>query len=131
MTMPHRRRHRGQTNEFKELAAERIERLFELAEDTFKARPELADNYVRAAWRLKTKYNLRLPKNLKRKFCRKCLSFWRPGASCRVRVQSGRMVVTCLRCGRITRLPYGAKHGLDDTLVRPVGKALIPRAPKN
>lgn len=130
MTMP-RRRHRGQTDEFKELAAERIERLFGIAEGIFKARPELADRYVRAAWRLKTKYNLRLPKNFKLKFCRKCLSFWSPGASCRVRVQSGRVIVTCLRCGRITRLPYGGEHSLDEPLIQPVGKALIPRAPKN
>ena len=112
MNMPRRRK---QTNEFKELAAERVERLFELAEDIFKTRPILADSYVRAAWRLKTKYNLRLPKNLKRKFCRKCLSFWRPGVSCRVRIQSGRVVVTCLKCGRITRLPYLGKHGFKNT----------------
>lgn len=96
--------------EFKKIAAERVERLFELAEETFKQHPERANRYVRLAWKLKTRYNLKLPPHLKRKFCRKCLSFWKPGASCRVRVQSGRVVVTCLRCGRVVRLPYKPKR---------------------
>ncbi len=97
---------RGPADEFKKIAAERMERLLGLAEETFKQRPKLADRYVRLAWKLKTRYNLKLPSHLKRKFCRKCFSFWKPGASCRVRVQSGRVVVTCLQCGRVTRLPY-------------------------
>lgn len=125
MTMPHRRR-RNQTEDFKKLAAERIERLFDLSEGVFRERPELADRYVRAAWKLKTRYNIRLPKSLKLKFCRKCLSFWRPGVSCRVRVQSKRIAITCLKCGKIKRLPYGKKHNLDKPLIQPVRKALIP-----
>ncbi|MEW6221891.1 MAG: ribonuclease P [Candidatus Hadarchaeota archaeon] len=88
----------------KKIAMERVERLFELAEGEFKMRPELSDRYVRLAWNIKTRYNLRLPAHLKRKFCRKCFSFWRPGVSCRVRVRSGRVVITCLKCGRIVRL---------------------------
>ena len=95
--------------EHKRIAAERMERLFELAEGVFGGRPELADRYVQLAWRLKTRYNVKLPARLKRKFCRKCLSFWKPGVSCRVRVQSGRVTITCLKCGRIVRLPYKPK----------------------
>ena len=129
--MPHRKRRRGQTDEFKNLAYERIERLFELAEGAFRERPELADRYMRAAWKLKTRYNLRLPKNLKLKFCRKCLSFWRPGESCRVRVKSGSVIITCLRCGRVKRLPYGAEKGLKERPVQPLGKALIRHATRN
>lgn len=110
---------RGATQEWKaehkRIATERVERLFELAEGIFSKRPELADRYVQLAWRLKTRYNLRLPPHLKRKFCRKCLSFWRPGVSCRVRVQSGCVFITCLRCGRITRLPYKPKRAGNKT----------------
>lgn len=97
---------RKPVEEFKKIAAERMERLFELAEEAFKLHPERADRYVRLAWKLKTRYTLKLPSHLKRKFCRKCLSFWKPSASCRVRVQLGRVIVTCLRCGYIARLPY-------------------------
>jgi len=83
-----------------------VERLFELAEAASQEHPERADRYVKLAWKLKTRYNLKLPQHLKRKFCRKCLSFCRPGVSCRVRVQQGRVVVTCLRCGHIARFIY-------------------------
>ena len=100
--MPRRRL----VDEFKEIAAERVERLFELAEGEFKLHPKRADRYVRLAWKLKTRYNLKFPEHLKRKFCRKCLSFLKPGASCRVRVQSSCIIITCLRCGHIARLPY-------------------------
>ncbi|MCS7132014.1 MAG: ribonuclease P [Hadesarchaea archaeon] len=94
------------------IAAERIERLFELAERVFDGRPALADRYVQLAWRLATRYNLRMPAYLKRKFCRKCLSFLRPGVSCRVRTRSRpspSVVITCLRCGHHMRVPYRRK----------------------
>lgn len=100
---------RHRPDEIKKITAERIERLFELAEGAFKGHPELANRYVELAWRLKTRYNLKLPPYLKRKFCKKCLSFWKPGVSCRVRVQSGCVVMTCLCCGRVARLPHKPK----------------------
>jgi ribonuclease P protein subunit RPR2 len=100
------RKNRRHGEEFKRLASERVERLFELAEDVHGRHPELADRYAREAWRLKTRFNLKLAPNLKRKFCRGCLSYMKPGSSCRVRIKSGRLTVTCLRCGRVTRIPY-------------------------
>ncbi len=106
MTMPRRRRHRERADEFRSLAFERVERLLELAGQAIDGRPDLADRYVRLAWKLKTRYNLRLPKEMGTKFCRKCLSFWRPGVSCRIRIKSGKVIITCLRCGNIRRLPY-------------------------
>jgi len=104
--MPHRF---SVNDDHKTVAAERIRRLFELAEEAFEKHPEFADRYVKLAWRIITRYNVRPPRDLKRKFCRKCLSFWKPSVSCRVRLQSGCVVVTCLRCGQITRLPYKQK----------------------
>ncbi len=101
-----KRRNRKYAAELKRLASERVERLFELAESEFKRHPEFADRYVRAAWRLKTRYNLKLPPEIKLKFCRKCLSFWSPGSSCRVRVRPRCVVITCLRCGQVKRLPF-------------------------
>ncbi|MGC8816830.1 MAG: ribonuclease P protein component 4 [Candidatus Hadarchaeum sp.] len=98
-------------DEFRELALERVARLFEQAEKIFASNPELADRYVRAAWRLKTRYNLRLPGDIRLKFCRKCLSYWKPGVTCRVRVKSKRIIITCLKCGRVKRLPWGPRVG--------------------
>lgn len=93
----------------KELARERIEKLLSLASDIHEERPELADRYVELAWRIKTRCNLRLPDRLKRKFCRKCRSLWIPDKTCRVRTRSSRpphLIITCLKCGYIKRIPY-------------------------
>lgn len=97
--------------EHKQIAAERVERLFELADEIFGRHPELADRYVQLAWRLATRYNVRFPPHLKQKFCRRCKSFWVPGVTCRVRTRSHppRVVITCLRCGKVTSLPYKQK----------------------
>lgn len=98
--------------EHKRIAAERTEHLLELAEEIFGRRPELADRYVQLAWRLATRYNVRFPPHLKRKFCRRCKSFWVPSVTCRVRTcpHPPRVIITCLRCGKITRLPYKQKR---------------------
>jgi len=97
---------------YKKLAAERMKHLLEMAEGVFRKSPELADRYVQLAWKLATRYNVRFPPHLKRKFCRRCKSFWVPSITCRVRTRPDppRVIITCLRCGRITRLPYWRKH---------------------
>jgi ribonuclease P protein subunit RPR2 len=97
--------------EHKTIAAERIERLFYLADRVSSTRLELADRYVKLAWRLATRYNVRLPPSLKVKLCRKCMVFLKPGISCRVRTRPSppRIVITCLRCGHQMRIPYGDK----------------------
>jgi len=104
--MPHRF---SVNDDHKTIAVERIQRLFELAEEVSKKHPELSDRYVKCAWRIVTRYNVRPPRDLKRKFCRKCLSFWKPGVNCRIRVKTGLVVFTCLRCGHVVRLPYKPK----------------------
>jgi len=107
-----RRTSRELRAEYKAIAAERVERLFELAEQVSSRKLELANRYVQLAWRLATRYNVRLPPRLKGKFCRKCMAFLKPGISCRVRTRPSppRIVVTCLRCCHQMRIPYGGKR---------------------
>ena len=97
--------------EHKTIAVERIKRLFDLADRVSSTRLELADRYVKLAWRLATRYNVRLPPGLKVKLCRKCMVFLKPGISCRVRTRPKppRIVITCLRCGHQMRIPYEEK----------------------
>ena len=100
----------GRKKNLTNVAEERVKRLIDLASSIFEERPELAHRYVELAWRIKTKYNLNLSKELKRKFCRKCRSFWVPGETCRVRIRtdgSSRLIITCLRCGHQRRIPLG------------------------
>lgn len=91
------------------IAYERIEKLLNLAEEFFEDRPELAHRYVELAWKIKLRYNIRLSKDLKLKFCRKCRSLLVPSETCRVRLQSSRpphLAVTCLECGYVRRISY-------------------------
>ncbi|MEM2874833.1 MAG: hypothetical protein QW567_02250 [Candidatus Hadarchaeales archaeon] len=92
--------------EEREALLERVRSLLRMAEEEIGRRPELSERYVRLAWRIKTRRRLGLPADLRRRFCRKCLTVWVPGLTCRVRIKKGRLTITCLRCGRVIRLPY-------------------------
>lgn len=91
------------------LAKERIKRLFEQAGKEFPGNPELSDRYVRMAWKLALKYNMRLPPELRMRFCRKCLSYLVPGKTCTVRVVKGAATVECLKCGNRARYTLGER----------------------
>ncbi len=90
----------------KKIALERIKILFEKAvEEARKGNLELANRYIYILWKIKLKYHIKLPKEIKRRFCRKCLTFWIPEKTLRVRIRNGRAIYTCLNCGRIYRFP--------------------------
>lgn len=96
-------------SDLKSIALERVERLLGFASSIFGRRPDLAHRHAELAWKIKTRYNLRLPNRLKRKFCRKCQSFWVPGKTYRVRLRSSRsphITITCLECGHAKRITY-------------------------
>ena len=76
------------------IAKERICKLFEEAEKAFKTHPERSNRYVQLAWALSTRNKVRMPRELKRRFCRHCKSFWMPGKTVRVRTQEGHVVFT-------------------------------------
>lgn len=85
------------------LASERIVRLFDLASSSSQ---KLADRYVHLARRIAMKVNLRLPSSLKRKFCKSCGVYLRPGVNCRVRTRNGRVVYYCFSCRSTYRIPF-------------------------
>ncbi|MEM2943052.1 MAG: ribonuclease P [Candidatus Bathyarchaeia archaeon] len=92
----------------RDIAKQRIERLFTLAEDCFKESPILANRYVGLARRIGMKCRVRIPKPLRMRYCRVCGHFLVPGINSRVRTRpdsKGRVVVTCLNCGEIKRYP--------------------------
>lgn len=92
----------------KELARERIERLFALAGECFKEDPTLAKRYVELARKIGMKCQVRMPITLKMRFCRSCGSYLVSGSNSRTRIRpdgKGRVVVTCLECGKIKRYP--------------------------
>ncbi|WP_414838013.1 ribonuclease P protein component 4 [Candidatus Nanosalina sp. VS9-1] len=87
------------------IALERIEKLFDLAEKRFDSdEKELADRYVELARKISMKSENPIPSRLKRKFCNNCGSFLRPGDNCEVRIKSkgDKILYRCLECGDTT-----------------------------
>ncbi|MFB6092780.1 MAG: ribonuclease P protein component 4 [Haloquadratum sp.] len=89
------------------IPAERIERLHELArEATVGGDEERGREYVRLARRIAERHRCGLPRRFRRFTCDDCDAYLRPGATARVRLQSGHVVVRCRCCGATDRYPY-------------------------
>jgi ribonuclease P protein subunit RPR2 len=88
------------------VAAERIERLHELAREAAdEGETALAKRYVRRGRRVAERNRLPLPKRFKRFTCDDCDAYLIPGRNARVRTRDGHVVVTC-DCGEQARYPY-------------------------
>lgn len=89
----------------KRIAQERIEVLFNRAEFFQPEDPELADRCVELARRISMRQRVRIPRKLRRRYCRRCHAYLVPGVNMRVRVHRGHVIVTCNRCGNQMRYP--------------------------
>lgn len=96
---------RSKTPLTKRIARERIARLFSEAQAAFPAHPDLSDRYVEIARKIAMRQRVRIDRDFRRQFCRRCSSFLVPGKTSRVRVRGGRVVVTCLVCKARRRYP--------------------------
>ncbi|MFC6825956.1 ribonuclease P protein component 4 [Halopelagius fulvigenes] len=89
-----------------EIAAERIERLHELAREATAEREfDRAREYVRLARRIAERNRTGLPRTFRRYTCDDCDAYLRPGVNARVRLRPGRVVVRC-DCGATKRYPH-------------------------
>jgi ribonuclease P protein subunit RPR2 len=87
------------------IARERIEILLNRSDEVFPIDRVRAHRYAELAKKIAMRYTLRFPKRWKRRVCKKCYAYLVPGVSSRVRIYKGRVIITCLRCGHIVRLP--------------------------
>lgn len=92
----------------KTIAKERIKILFSLASREFSEHPERSNRYVELARKIGKRYNIKISGEYRRRFCRKCLHYLRPGINSKVRTRStqGALIIECLDCGNISRYPY-------------------------
>lgn len=88
----------------KQIAQERIKTLFEEAENAFSKNPSLSHRYVHLARKIDMKLKTRIPRELKRKFCKHCYKFLMPGKNCRIRTREGKLIIYCLECKKYTRI---------------------------
>ncbi len=91
------------------IALDRIKELINQADLVFLKKPYLANRYVYLARRMAMKYKVRLPIELKRKFCKHCNSYWKPGKTVRIRLLKGKKVYYCLVCKHFKRVLYKRK----------------------
>lgn len=97
---------RGQAKDFqRRIARERVSILFHEAERVFSQNPKRADRYVSLARKIAMKVNIHLSSFQRRKFCRFCYRFLCTGVNSRVRIRPGKIVITCLSCGKSSRIP--------------------------
>ena len=87
----------------KDIALERVRILFKEAEEVFKEDKKLANKYVNQARKIAMKVNLKLPREIKRKFCKHCYSYLKHGINVTVRSKDGKVIYTCKECGKIMR----------------------------
>ena len=84
----------------KEIALERIYRLFELAEKEFgKGNSELANRYVGLARKISSRNKATIPTDLKGKFCKKCHRFLKKGKNAELKKTDRWLEVKCGECG--------------------------------
>lgn len=108
--MPQRSRRGIRTKEMLNIARERIDILFSLAEKVSAGgNAARASRYASLAAKIGTRYNVRLPSEHKMRFCRGCGSYLAPGKNSRVRLNDGKRLVRCMGCGRDYRYPYRQK----------------------
>jgi len=89
------------------IARERINILYELAmKEAKEGNENLARRYIDHMVNLSTKYNVRIPRDIKRNYCKKCHTFLIPGKTAQVRLKKGKVVIKCLKCGTYKRYIY-------------------------
>ncbi|MEM4397698.1 MAG: ribonuclease P protein component 4 [Candidatus Woesearchaeota archaeon] len=101
-----KQKHKKKPLEVRENAEKWILRLFSLAEEFFKEYPNLSNRYVKLARKISMKYKVKIPRELKRRFCKHCHSYLYPSLNCRVRLTQKKVVYYCLNCKKFMRFPY-------------------------
>ena len=80
-----------------------IKTLFNEARIQFNKNPSLSNRYITLARKIAMKFNLRIPRELKRRYCKHCYSYLVPNKNCRVRVHKSRVIYYCLNCKKFMR----------------------------
>ena len=88
------------------IGEERINILFNRAEEEFTKHPERSDRYVEMARNIAKRYNMKMPAKWGKRFCRSCKHFLKPGLNCQIRLSNSSVVIKCLECGNINKIPY-------------------------
>ncbi|HIG93041.1 TPA: ribonuclease P [Candidatus Woesearchaeota archaeon] len=92
-------------NQQKNLALERINSLFQQAQEIALKNQSLANRYVILARKIAMKVKVTIPVHLRRRFCKHCYTYLTPGVKARVRTRQGKVIISCLECKKFMRIP--------------------------
>lgn len=89
------------------IARERIEILFGLAKKELDKHPKRSRRYVELARKIGLRYNIRLPKEKKRSFCKECDTLLIIGKTCEEiePIDNRFQAFKCLNCGKLKKIP--------------------------
>ena len=87
------------------IAKKRISFLFNEAKHVFRENSKLSDRYVSMARKIAMKYKVRMPSELKKRFCKNCHKYLMPGVNSRVRLHKHRLIYYCTGCRHYMRYP--------------------------
>ncbi|MFH1224405.1 MAG: ribonuclease P [Candidatus Diapherotrites archaeon] len=89
----------------REITLERMRRLFELAEKEFEKHPERSKRYVHLARELGKRNRVPIPRELKKRFCRKCGAYWAGEAKMKTKKAGTLEEFSCKECGCKRKYP--------------------------
>ena len=89
----------------KKIAGENIDRFFELAEEKFSSNKGLSNRYVTLARKTAMKVKIRMPRQYKRRYCKHCYKYLRTGINSKIRVNNGKVIISCYECNKFSRIP--------------------------
>ena len=90
----------------KGIARSTIEDLFRLADEMYRrGEIELSRRYLKLARKTSLRIRVKIPEELKMRYCKHCFTPQIPGESCRVRIRENGIIYTCLNCGEVRRYP--------------------------
>ena len=91
-----------------DIARERISILLSLASEMWGKDQGLSRNYVKRAFDIKKKFRVKISRETKFSFCRKCLCPWIPGKTVSVTFdkRNKRVVYSCKMCDKQSAFKY-------------------------
>tara|TARA_B100000315_G_C14041000_1_gene347509 strand:- start:152 stop:466 length:315 start_codon:yes stop_codon:yes gene_type:complete len=90
-------------------AKEHIAALFQEADKIFSSNPKRANRHTNLARKTGMKLKTKLTSEQKRKFCKHCKTYLRPGNNSRVRIRDNKIIIYCQNCRKYTRIPINKK----------------------
>lgn len=85
-------------------AKKHIDILYNLQKENILKNPEISQRYVDLIRKISTSLRIRLPREIKRSYCKHCYSVFTPTNS-RTRTQNKKLVKYCFNCKKFTRIP--------------------------